>query len=244
MSMIDRYKKKGGFVQLLNLIETMGKEKQEKFLKMIADETPIWESEIRGRMLSMDKILAWPSEYLAEVFPRMQAIQLGMIIGGLTAEKAAHFSKTLGFKEKRQIDELLKEKQPTPAETSGGIMKLFSEIRKMEAEGLLRFEKFAPELVIAQDIEEQLGKGIRSQGSGQDPIPTQIQDPVQALAPSSVGKVAEFNLAPPPPGLPPNIAEELTGLRRKLVQLTQENQKLQQDNSQMKEKLQQIRKIA
>ena len=40
MSMIDRYKKKGGFLQLLNLLETTGGEKREKFLKMIAEENP------------------------------------------------------------------------------------------------------------------------------------------------------------------------------------------------------------
>ena len=66
MSMIDRYRKKGGFVQLLNLIETMGKDKQEKFLKMIGDESPNWSVEIRKRLLSIDKILSWNPSYLAE----------------------------------------------------------------------------------------------------------------------------------------------------------------------------------
>src|SRR4051812_33193952 len=118
MSMIDRYRKKGGFFQLLNLIETTGKDKQEKFLKMIADESPSWETEIRKRLLTIDKILSWNPTYLGEIFPRVQPLQLAMVVGGLPAEKADQFMKVLTFKEKRQVEELLKEKKPSPGETS------------------------------------------------------------------------------------------------------------------------------
>lgn len=247
MSMIDRYKKPGGFVQLLNLLETTGKEKQEKFLKMISDENQLWESELRKRMLSMDKILSWPPETLAEILPRIQPIQLAMIVGGLTPEKAALFSKAMGFKESRQINDVLKEKKPTPGETSAGIMKLFSEVRKMIAEGLLKFDKIDPAMVVAQDIEEQLAQGIESQSDTH--APSQAKNTSQSIATpaAAIGKTVGVEMptaAPLPPGIPPQVAEELTGLRRKLVQVTQENQKLLLDNSQLKEKLEKIRKIA
>lgn len=228
MSMIDRYRKKGGFAQLLNLIETTGREKQEKFMKMIADENPAWEAEIRKRLLSVDKILTWDPRYLAEIFPQVQPLQLAMIVGGLPPEKADLFMKVMTFKEKRQIEEILKEKKPSPGETSAGIMKLFSEIRRMEAEGSLRFEKFDPEMVIPENIEDALGKGINN-----------FTPPTPAAA-----SAAGVSTAPPPTGTPANVVEELSTLRRKLVQLTQENQKLAQDNASMKEKLEQIRKIA
>jgi hypothetical protein len=229
MSMIDRYRKKGGFQQLLNLIETTGKDKQEKFLKIIADESPLWESEVRKRLLTVDKILSWNPTYLAEIFPRIQAIQLAMVVGGMPPEKAEAFMKVMTFKEKRAIEELLKEKVPTPGETSAGIMKLYSEIRKMEAEGSLRFDKFDPDMVVPEDIEEKLGKGVGSVG---------------LFPPSKEVEQALSQMAPPPVGTSPQLAEELNTLRRKLVQLSQENQKLHQDNSTMKEKLEQIKKIA
>lgn len=232
MSMIDRYRKKGGFLQLLNLIETTGKDKQEKFLKLIADENPAWETEIRKRLLTVDKILGWNPTYLAEIFPRVQPLQLAMIVGGLPAEKAELFMKVMTFKEKRQIEELLKEKIPNPGETSAGVMKLFGEIRKMEAEGSLKFEKFDPEMVVPEEIEEKLGKGLAPLSFSSAP-----SGGASDLATSAAA-------TPPPAGLPPNVAEELTTLRRKLVQLTQENQKLHQDNHVMKDKLDQIKKIA
>lgn len=230
MSMIDRYRKKGGFVQLLNLIETTGKDKQEKFLKMIGDESPLWESEVRKRVLTVDKILSWNPTYLAEIFPRVPPLQLAMVVGGLPNEKAEHFMTVLTFRERRQVEELLKEKTPTSGETSSGLMKLFTEIRKMEAEGSLKFEKFDPEMVIPEDIEEKLGKGV-SIASFSAPGGSFETTAAQGNSTTSAG-------------IPSNVAEELTNLRRKLVQLTQENQRLTQENTSMREKLDQIKKIA
>lgn len=226
MSMIDRYRKPGGFVQLLNVIETSGKDKQEKFLKMIGEESPAWEVEIRKRLLSLDKILSWNPQYLAEIFPRVQPLQLAMIVGGLPADKSKQFMDVLTYKEKRHVEEILKEKTPNAGEASAGLMKLFSEIRKMEAEGFLKFEKFAPDMVIPENFEEKLGKGV-----------TMMMPPVNPAEPAGPG-------TPPPAGTPANVVEELSYLRRKLVQLTQENQKLHQDNQSMKDKLEQIKKIA
>lgn len=228
MSMIDRYRKKGGFVQLLNLIETTGKDKQEKFLKIIADEGPAWEVEIRKRLLTLDRILSWNPVYLAEIFPHVPAIQLAMVVGGLPPDKAELFMKVLTYKEKKGVEEILTNKKPSPGETSSGIMKLFTEIRRMEADGTLKFEKFAPEMVIPENIEEQLGKGISS----------------PSLGFSKEMELQVASMAAPPTGTPSNVAEELTTLRRKLVQMTQENQKLASENVVMKEKLEQIKKIA
>jgi len=262
MSMIDRYRKKGGFVQLLNLIETTGKDKQEKFLKMIGDESPIWESEVRKRLLTVDKVLGWNPTYLAEIFPRVAPIQLAMLVGGLPPDKAEKFMTVLTYKEKRYVEETLKDKKPSPGETSSGLMKLFSEIRKMEAEGSLKFEKFDPDMVIPEEIEEKLGKGVavfqmtplspsadhshqnQSSPSGNHSSGHSANGHTNGSHSSTSPSGGVVAASPSAGGVPTNLAEELTTLRRKLVQLTQENHKLQQDNTTMKEKLDQIKKIA
>lgn len=225
MSMIERYRKPGGFIQLLNLIETTGKDKQEKFLKMIADESPLWETEVRKRLLTLDKVLSWNATYLAEIFPRVQPLQLAMIAGGLPPEKLELFMHVLTFKERRQVEDILKEKKPNAGEITSGIMKLFAEIRKMESEGSLKFEKFDQEMVVPEDIEEKLGRGFAVHVSDKD---------VQESMPAVAGSAA----------VPSAVLEELSTLRKKLVSLTQENVKLQTDNKMMKEKLEQIKKIA
>ncbi len=221
--MIDRYRKKGGFVQLLNLIETTGKEKQEKFLSMIKEESPAWEAEIRNKMLTLDKVISWNSTYLAEIFPHVPAIQMAMIIGGLPNEKSQVFLNVLNYKEKKQVQDQLESKKPTPGETASGITRLFSEIRRLAQDGTLKFDKFAPDMLVPEDIEEKLGNNVHSL--------------------SHVVKQVEINTEIHQ-GLPSQVAEELNQLRRKLVHLTQENQRLNQENLAMKDKLDQIKKIA
>lgn len=224
MSMIERYKKKGGFVQLLTLIETSGKEKQEKFLKLIADESPDWEFEIRRKMLTLDKVAGWSASQLMEITPKIPATHLIMIAGGLKAEKLANFLSALPFREKKIVEDSLKEKTPSPSEISTGVVKLFAEIRKMAQDGTLKFERIDPVLAIPDNIEESLdGGGLR-------------------LAPMPAEK--EVSASPPPAGVPPSLAEELSQLRRKVVQLSAENQRLQTDNKAMRDKLEQIKKIA
>lgn len=241
MSMIDRYRKKGGFIQLLNLIETSPKDKQEKFLSLIGQESPGWEQEVRKKILTVDKFLGWNPSYLAEILPRIPVMQLAMFAGGLPAEKKAIFIQSLGFKERKQVEDFLSEKQPTPAEFSAAAMKLFAEVRKMVQEGSLKFEKFDPEMVVPENIEELLGKGrtglssreheLMSPQMGNPTGSAQMIDTTQTMGSAAVG-------------IPSNVSEELTQLRRKLVSMTQDLQKLQAENQSMRDKLDQIKKIA
>jgi hypothetical protein len=237
MSMIDRYKKKGGFVQLLNLIETTGKDKQDKFMKLIADENPAWEAEVRKKMLSLDKIVSWNENYLAEIFPRIPTVQMAMILGGLPPDKAEVFKKVLIFKERKACEDILAEKKPTPAESSTSVNKLFAEIRKMVQEGALKFEKFDESMVIPENIEEQLN-------TGRILMSVKELDASMAAASSSAnasGATGSGSFTGVANG---NPSEEMLMLRRKLVQLTQDNTRLMQENQNFRERLDQIKKIA
>jgi len=128
--MIDRYKKKGGFVQLLNLIETTGKEKAERFLKMIAEESPIWEAEIRRKSLSLDRLSTWNQTYLMEFVPRLSANVLGTALSPLPAEKQQIFLGALAFGERRKTEEFMKEAKPNAGEIAACQMKLLTEVRR------------------------------------------------------------------------------------------------------------------
>ena len=224
MSTIDRYKKRGGFLQLLILLETTGGEKREKFMKLIGDENPNWQIEIKKKMLSVEKICSWPSTYLMEIAPKLSVIQLASIVTAAPPDKSANFAASLGFKEKKGVDDLLKERAMTPVEINSSLMKLFSVVREMVASGALKFEKFDPDMVIPENIEEYLSNGGK---------------------PSVSDKELEAHFPPPPPGAAPvQTSEELTQLRRKIVQLTQENYRLSQESQVLKDKLEQIKKIA
>lgn len=233
MAMIDRYKKKGGFIQLLNLLETTGKDKKEKFLKMILDETPAWHAELSKKMISIDRVSNWSVQSLMEILPRLPYQQVGTAIFSLPDAQKNHFLSALGNSEKRKVEEIWKEATPNPAEISTCQMKLLTEIRKMAQEGQLKFDLVDPEMVIPENIEDQLNSGALSGGASAGP----------AISSEALAKV-QVNTAPPPAGIPAAVAEELVLLRKKVVLLGQENQKIAGQLQMLQGKLEQIRKIA
>ena len=239
MAMIDRYKKKGGFVALLNLLETTGKEKKEKFLKVIQEETPAWHAELTKKMISMDRVCNWSIENLMEILPRLPYQQVGSAIFSLPEDKKSKFLSALGGSEKRKVEEAWKETQPNAAEISTCQVKLLTEIRKMASEGQLKFETVDPEMVIPEGIEEALNNGSASTAVGAAPGGTASA----SLSSEALAKAA-VTVAPAPAGLPAAVAEELTLLRKKVVVLGQENQKLVGQITMLQGKLEQIKKIA
>lgn len=217
MSMIERYKKKGGFVQLLNLIETTGGEKKEKFLKMIKDENPGWESEIRKKMLTMDKVLSWNTSYLMEVIPNVPTPALAVAISSLPADKQQIILSALPFGERKKAEDIMKDSKPNAGEVFTCQMKILMEVRNQVNSGKLKFEKFDPDMVISENIEEQLASG-------------QTGIDIAAM----MAELPPANAAPGAPAAHGANNEELAALRKKLVVLTQEMQRLQKENTELK----------
>lgn len=229
MSTLDRYRKAGGFVQLLNLIETSGPAKAEKFLKLIAEESPVWEAEIRKKALSIDRLLTWNQTYLMEVFPRIPSNIVATAIAPLPPEKQQIILGSLGFSDRRRVEDTLRDTKPNPGEIASCQTKVLNEIRTMVASGHLKFEKADPELVIPENIEEMLNSG--GVLTPLTPMPGEI--PAAAGSAPSTGGAGV-----------PSPSEELLQLRRRVMALTQENQLLKQQLQTMKDKLDQIRKAA
>jgi len=227
MGMIDRYKKKGGFVQLVNLIETTGPDKRDKFLKMIADESPTWEAAIKQKMLTMDRISTWNQTFLMEFMPQIPTMAVACALSGLSEDKKAHFLAALPFGDRKKVEELIKEHKPNSGEVMSSVIRIINEIRGMIASNKLKFEKFDEGLVIPENIEEQLMSGSidipnNYVSNGAEPV-----DPTATVAAATAGAN--------------NISEELTMLRKKLVALTQETNFLKKENKDLKEKIEGIK---
>ena len=105
MSMLSRYRKSGGFKQLLMLIETCGKQKQENFLKLIEAEDAKWAQAVKTKMLSMEKILSWDAEVLAEIFSRVQDLTMATAMHGLTEDDWKKISSTFSHSQIRKLEE-------------------------------------------------------------------------------------------------------------------------------------------
>lgn len=238
MGLLERYKKNGGFVQLLNLLETCGQAKREKFLSMILEENPTWHDALKQRILNMDRILAWPPEILAEVTSRSLPITLAAIAKGLSPEQSKHFFTGLSHSHISKIREVSENKAFSPPEINSSVDKFLGETRNHIQQGVIKLEKFAPDLAVPEKIEEMLDKMSLSMPPLPDPEILGTPATPRTAAPSKAAASAIPSVASN------NDEAAVLLLRKQMAQMQQELQALKQENGVLKDKLERIKKIA
>lgn len=232
MGMLDRYKKKGGFSQLLQLLETSPTAKREQFLGLIANESPAWEEALRKRILTINRVYSWDGQYLVEIFSRVPPLTLASALHGNPPEQIESLLSCLPPISRRKITDLMAESSPTPAEKSTCISKMLSEVRGFIGQGILRLEKVDPELMTPENIEEVLSMTTFSMPVF-EPEPGAKSETKSANA-SETGSSASSS----------DMQHEVEFLKRKISQLSTEVSSLKNENSILKDKLAQIKRIA
>ena len=244
--MVDRYKKSGGFVQLLQVLETCGPKKYEQFMKIISEEDPNWAEAIQDKMLTFDKILNWKPEVLLEVLANVNSLAFATALKGLSPESQEKFLSELSNQEKRKLEQQLADMKPTPMETSSCMMKVISETRGLLTTGTLKAAKVDTALVIPENFEDKLASKVSTKGSLLE-SDTMFGDDIPFAIPPTGGIPASSTPAASSGGgfsAGSGGSIELDKLQRKLVVLVREVQTLKQENSVMKDKLEKIKKIA
>lgn len=248
MGMLDRYRKAGGFFQLLNLIETSPEAKQEKFLGLIKEESVAWEAEIRRRKLTFDRIATWQQSDLMEVCPRIPDKIIAVALFPLAPEKREGFIKSLSHAQKRVVEEFLSGTAPASGEVFSCQSKIVQEVRTMGQGGQLKFDKIDPELVIPEGIEEKLNNSFGPlSGTKETTTVAMANKTASASAGGGGGSTgAGAAMMNGPAGAMPSgaVMEELVELRRRLQHVQARAEELEKENSTLKSKLDQIRKIA
>ncbi len=235
MAMVDRYKKSGGFVQLLQVIETCAPKKKEQFMTIITNETPAWAEAINQKMLTYDKILNWRPEALMEVTANVNPIVFVTSLKSLTPEKYKELCTRLSPMEMRKIDKQYNEITPTPGEISSCVMKVVSETRNLFVTNALKYDKIDPDLIIPDEFENALDQASKNGGS----VTSIGAAPTAEVHPPNVAAA----LAAVPSG-PPVIPTDHEGMRRKVIELTNQVTTLKRENIVMRDKLDKIKKIA
>ncbi len=241
MGMITRYQKPGGFLQLLALIETCGKAKQENFLSIIEKEDPRWAVAIKQKMLSIEKILSWSDAQVTEIFTRVNEITLATALHGFKASDVDRIMSTFSHSQKRRIDDIKSTKSSdNVAEISTAFVKVIEEVRAMIKDGSIRLEKFAPEMVIENEIEDKIGKSLTGAHSDHHSTPTANKvTPIHAEV--AVPNMDSFGTPSASAG---DTSAELKDLRYKVQVLNHENNQLKTELKNIKEKISQIKKLA
>lgn len=242
MGMLDRYRKSGGFIQLLTLIETSPEAKQEKFLNLIKEESQAWETELRRRRLSFEKISGWEQSFLMEIAPRIPEKIIAVALYPLAPEKREGFLKSLTHIQRRVVEEFINGTPPAPGEIFSCQSKIVQEVRTMGQQGHLKLDKIDPDLTVPDGIEEKLNNsfsGLSSLRTTATVSEAASKVASTATAPSAAATAAVVNES-----IPSAIMEEVKELRRRMQQMQQMFEQMERENKTLKDKLEQIRKIA
>ncbi|MBL7669887.1 MAG: hypothetical protein JNM39_05325 [Bdellovibrionaceae bacterium] len=248
MGMLDRYKKKSGFAQLITLIETSSKQKQDQFLSLIGQEDSAWESALRSKLLTVDRILRWPADVLVEIFSRVQPLTLAVAFHGNTPEKLDQLFGCLSNTEKRKLLLMMSELNPTPAEKTSCLIKLIAEVRGFANQGIIKLEKFDHEMAIPENYEEKIHQAsLESKQKEEAPpalvFPGDPDDSGRGLR-DSQGLSVKDSGGKENGNRDASGRDEIEHLKKKVTQVNHENATLKHEIQVLKNKLEQIRKIA
>lgn len=242
MGMLDRYKKSGGFVQLLTLIESFPPPKQEKFLQMIAEENGTWAKALRERVLTVERILAWPPSTLAEIVPTLSVNVLAIALHGLDTVNREKIMGGLPNSERRRIELEFDVVQPKPQDIVTTLAKLVESVRGMITEGYLHAENTDAFTLLTEKQEEELLHAFDKPAA-----PSVTSEPAKKAEPSRKLEAVEkeehsdSHEAAKPDG---KTAADVKAMQNLILALQRENKSLKGELKTARDKLETIRKIA
>lgn len=223
MAMVDRYKKSGGFLQLVQVIETCNQKKREQFMNIITEESPNWAEALNQKCITFDKIISWKPEIILDIMASVNTLSFSAALKSLNAEQLEIFLQKLSHQDRKKMELAMQEGNPNPNEIFSSVLKVISETRGLMVQGTVKAERVDVNLVIPEEFESMLEKNEQSR---------QASSPLNFDGPSFGGA----------PGAVPSV--EVDKLQKKLVLISKELQMLKQENQVMKDKLDKIKKIA
>lgn len=237
MAMVDRYRKSGGFNELLKVLETCNAKKREQIMGIIQSETPEWALAIEQKTINFHKILSWEPNVLLDIVSSIPSLQMAIALKSLQASEYQVFIQKLSHQEQRKLELVYDEIKPNPADIASGVFKVIGEVRDLIAKNVVKVEKFDLSLHIPNNFEatlvKQPGKPVEKTAGGPKGF--------QSSAPETKPKVASK-----PFEVPFNLATETRPevLKNKIRELTQQLALVLQQNIALREELESKNKAA
>lgn len=146
--MLTRFRKNGGFYQLLTLLESCDRVKQEQLLKLISMEDPGWAQLAKVKLLTVTRVIQWPDRVLSEILPQIPYPIVVNLYLGLDPESQARFESCLPPEWRKKFQDDIVNTKAVPAEFFAAGVTLLQTVRSLAAQGLLRFSDFDPDLEV------------------------------------------------------------------------------------------------
>ena len=148
MSMLSRYRKPGGFQQLLLLLESCTAPKRAQLMKLIESEDAAWAKLISTKIVTLDKFFSWDATHVAEVTTQLVPRTLAILLHGLPSECLEKAVTSMPPIKRREIESLFSEQSPSPGEVEAARIKLLSKVRELEDSGRLNLAQIDPAVSI------------------------------------------------------------------------------------------------
>ncbi len=151
MSVLARYRKPGGFKQLLQLIETSQPVKQEKLLEVVEKEDPRWARLLREKKITPDMVLSWNADHLATIFEHMMPRHCAAIFKKLGNDKFSEYSTLLKEDKYRDLKNIVDDSSyPSDGELVAAHNNLLETVRFLDEEKKIDLRYINPQLDLSE----------------------------------------------------------------------------------------------
>lgn len=146
MSLLARYRKTGGFSQLVLLIESCEEHKRQEILTLVGQEDPGWAVLVRKKLLTVDKVFGWNDEVILEIVSRMPDRVLALALHILEESRREYVFSILLHIRSRNVREIFNEKLPSQGERHAASIKVLKLVRDLAHEGRVKLGQIDPNL--------------------------------------------------------------------------------------------------
>lgn len=148
MSSIARFRRPGGLVQLILLLETSEKGKREELFEIVAKEDPGWAYYVQSKTLTVDRILGWPSPVLETIFIKLPLPFIAILSQMSNSDVQLKIENSINRTLIRDLIQIRTEKTFSAEHRFNVGVKLIQTVRELQSQGQLKFSTFDPGLEI------------------------------------------------------------------------------------------------
>ena len=143
MSMLARYKKQGGIMELVKLIESSSEPKRTQLLNMVRGEDAAYANAVEARLLTWPQLKEQQENVLAEIISATPPKFVATAVYGESDSFLVLVEKCLGrhFQDYKLEKESLKSAPPNESQIESARRKVMGEVRKLEAAGSIRLHQ-------------------------------------------------------------------------------------------------------